>query len=272
MDARQQHFSHQETPCRVLIIEDDKEVSTVLRRQLMDVERERRVQFQVEVTNNILEAVNQAEKNSTDIFIVDLGLHDPMKRDRLPSRSIGLKYIPVILSLCNSGLIVYSSEDRDAFFEQLMKVGVDDYIQKSDNHVFVIEKIIALWRRIVSVRSASLQFQHGSLRSFLIDKWRFTIGSKIVTNEVGQEESISITEHELLAHLVLSEHNIINQESIAAFVLKRPDSNSEEVRKSTENLLYRIRKKFGSNVISYCGGGTYKGNFIQALSPSETST
>jgi DNA-binding response OmpR family regulator len=252
---------YHQSPCKVLIVEDEGEVSAVLSRYLAQSQVERRIKFEISITDNIIEAVKLAERNSIDIFIVDLGLDDPLNKDR-NDRNVGLRYVPVIASSSDAGIIIYSSEEKNDFFEQLLKVGVDDYIQKSDPYSFVVEKVIALWRRIISVRREVFRFRQGHIRTFLVGQWRFTVGDKVVINESGQKQTLSITEHELLKHLVLSDGNSIDQESISAFVLKRPDYNSYEVKKSIENLIYRLRKKFGDDIILH-SGGMYTSNLVR---------
>lgn len=243
--------------CRVLIVEDDREVAEPLRRQITALAAKGRFEFDVSTTDDILVALDRAQNAGIDIFVVDLGLQDPENNSRI-SPNVGLKYLPHLATYNNVGIIVYSSEDRNAYYEKLIDAGVDDYIQKTDPIEYVTKKIIALWRRAIAVRSDALQFTTGFERRFQIGSWRFTVGIQRIEGPDGASIHLGLTEHELLKCLCLAVDNTLSEDEIGAFAFKRTDFANIELRKSLENLIYRIRKKIGGKYIVYIGGGRYR--------------
>ena len=248
-----------DTPCRVLIVEDDFEIAEVLRRLLSNEERNRRFFFDVKITSSAKDAEKAAVENSADVFVIDLGLEDENQTGRSNS-AIGLRLLPRLLKYPNAGIIVYSTEDKRVFYEQVMKIGVDDFIQKTDPSEYVVEKIIAVWRRTISVRNEITHNLSGFGRKFKIGDWDFIVGNQMLLNEFGEKRELGITEHEFLKHLALAADHTIDADALMTFVLRKKRVYDEVDDKALENLIYRLRKKLGTDTIVYAGGGKYKAN------------
>jgi DNA-binding response OmpR family regulator len=241
--------------CRVIIVEDQAAIAEQLRAKLFETGRKRGFFFDISATADVRQAALRVENKNTDIFIVDLGLEKP-SQPGVSWPSVGLALIAKILERSNSaGIIVYSQEPRDRYYTHLLEAGVDDYIEKIDPPEFVVEKVIAVWRRAISVRNDALYFEGGYGKAFMIGDWYFTVGDQSISNSLGDRVNLSVTEHEFLKHLVLSTDNSIDLEELATFVLRKKDYELGEVRKAFDNLKYRLTKKLkDSNVIFYSRG------------------
>jgi DNA-binding response OmpR family regulator len=245
------------TSCRVLIVEDEDAVAQVLRRILGDFEKRRGIRFDVRVTSSSERARELADARNVDIFVVDLGLPDE-SRSREVSPNVGVRLLTHLTRNPNCGIIVYSAEAKSAFFQLTMKIGIDDFIEKTDPAEYVVEKIIAVWRRILSARIERSNLEKHRGRSFRIGEWYFTIGNQTLANLDGEERNIGITEHEFLKHLVLSRDHSIDIEGLMLFVVRRKEPDEETYKKTMENLVYRLRKKLGDSFkLTYAGQGRY---------------
>jgi DNA-binding response OmpR family regulator len=228
--------------CRVLIVEDNEEVAIVLKRLLEEAEKQRRIRFDVSITSSVIESQARSDSRVVDIFVVDLGLPDEKALGRT-SANVGMRLLSILADKSDCGIIVYSVEAKSAFFQLTMRIGIDDFIEKTDPSEFVVEKIIAVWRRILSARIERSNLEKNRGRSFRIGEWVYTIGKQVLVNVSGNKSEVGITEHEFLKYLVLAHDHSIDFEGLRLFVTRRADSDGEADKKTLENLVYRLRKK-----------------------------
>jgi DNA-binding response OmpR family regulator len=255
-----------DAPCRVLIVEDDIEVAKTLQRLLFEVSKTRPFFFDVTITESAIEAAQRSASRDIDIFIVDLKLENESRPGQF-SETVGMRLIPKIIDMSGAGIIVYSAEEKSRFYDQLLKIGADDYIQKTNAPSDVIEKLVAVWRRILSVRNEAMHLHVGHGRTFRVGNWTFTIGNRNLSNSSGEECKVGITEHELLKHLALSTDHSVDAHAAGLFVLRRALNDDYDGRKTLENLVYRLRNKLGDEIIVHTGGGRYMAPLITAMLP-----
>ena len=134
---------------QILVVDDDAEVSAVVRRLLVELEKARPFRADVTCALSARQALEFANKRKFDIFVVDLKLPD-RESDRDPRAAVGRRLLSLLIQKPNSGIIVYSSEPKDRKAGEYLLLGADDFIQKTDGSEFLVEKIYALWRRVKS--------------------------------------------------------------------------------------------------------------------------
>jgi len=245
------------SPCRVLIVEDNEAVAVVLKRHLVEAEKRRGIRFDVSITSSAQDANELAKARAVDIFVVDLGLPDEKQFGNV-STNVGLRLLPFLTCNPECGIIVYSAEAKSAFFQLTMEIGIDDYIEKTDPSEFVVEKIISVWRRILSARIERSNLEKNRGRSFRIGEWIYTIGNQTLRASSGVKRDVGVTEHEFLKYLVLSQDHSIDVQGLRLFVTRRSDSDDETDKKTMENTIYRLRRKLGPTFkLTYQGKGVY---------------
>jgi len=117
---------------RVLIVEDDPELRSVLSRSL------REEGFDVDTVANGGDVLARTEKGLPDIFVIDIGLPDADGRDVCQAlRARGIE-VPVLFLTARDAVV-----DRVAGFD----AGGDDYVAKPFALVELVARIQALLRR-----------------------------------------------------------------------------------------------------------------------------
>jgi DNA-binding response OmpR family regulator len=253
----------------ILLVEDDPQVMEFLRRSLHELERTRVFHPNVTRAGTAREALDLANQREFDIFVVDLKLPDrtPDEEDRT---AVGRRLLAQLVQKKHSGIIVYSSESRERNSHELILLGADDYIQKTDNTEFLVDKIFSLWRRVQSVKVDTRLGRHGASPRYWINGFLFEPGAQVLTDEEGYRYKLGVTEHELIKNLVRSKDNVLDFEQFAAFVLRR---NTYVDHRTFENVIYRLRRKLGDRFqLDHIGGGRFKLQGVRlAHSPEEAA-
>jgi DNA-binding response OmpR family regulator len=269
-----QHAQTWEPIPQVLIVEDDLHYAFLLRKALQEIDPAyKSAQFDVRVTPDPVEALQFAERDAIDIFVVDLKFRDKNDPENDDAK-IGKQLVKSIQEKTNAGLIVHTSEPADESRPELIELGADDYIEKMSRdgdyrvdlgiHQIIKGKLIALWRRVQLLRpSTSILYRHFD-RLFLVGSYRFTIGSRLLIGDDGREVKLSATEHALLRHFCTIDGHAVDREQFNFAILRR-DKDTEDRR--LDNVIYRLRAKLGStlNIVSD-RAGTYKLLDVQEIS------
>ena len=250
---------------RILIVEDDLRYAVALMRVLRESDPTfPAVRFEVDITPDPLVAIEHADKDDTDIYIVDLKFPDE-KSPLVGDQNIGKELVQKILERTNAGLIVHSSMPAEENAAQMLVLGADDYIQKAsreggtrevrEGNLVKIEelglqeiikaKVLAVWRRVQLTRPAQFRDIAHTDRMFSIGAWRFRIGSRDLENDKGERIRISATEHALLRYLCTVESHEVDAETVNLEILGRPPS---ERYKRVDNYIYRLRNRLGPSV------------------------
>lgn len=159
---------------RVLIVEDDPDLRSVLARSL------REEGFEIDTVGSGAEVLERVDSKVPDIFVIDIGLPDADGRDVCQAlRARGIE-TPVLFLTARDALV-----DRVAGFD----AGGDDYVSKPFALVELVARLQALLRRT----GASGALEVSGLR---LDPVSHSVSSG------GTEVSLTPTEFRLLALLL----------------------------------------------------------------------
>jgi len=208
--------------------------------------------FEVDVTADPSVALEHAERDDIDIYIVDLKFRNAGLED---DAEIGKSLVKEIHSKAHAGLIVHTTVPAEIEAVELLLMGADDYIEKMSRdgdytsnrgvHQIIRAKIISVWRRVQLIRPATAKtFVHWD-RAFRIGDWLFVSGFEELTHPSGQRLKISATEHAFLRHLCTVEDNEIDRPTFNVSILGRKHSDKD---KRMDNFIYRLRLKLGPSV------------------------
>lgn len=119
---------------RVLIIEDEKSVSSFLEKHFIDQG------FNVKICENGKEGIQGARDNRYEIIILDLGLPDMS----------GLEVLLKIREWGNTPVIILTANDSDEEKVRALESGADDYLTKPFSINELKARLIAITRRTLN--------------------------------------------------------------------------------------------------------------------------
>lgn len=206
---------------RLLLVEDDKELNQRLYQQLS------REGFAVDVAENGVDAEFMGDEEPYDVIVLDLGLPLRSGLDVLKNWRRKENQVPVIVLTA-----------RDAWHERIdgFKAGADDYLGKPFHVEELIVRIQALIRRSHKMAGENL---HSC--GLILDEER-----QQVTNEHGEDISLTGTEFRLLRYFMLHPNRILTKSRLTEHVYEQDfdrDSNLIEV------YVRHLRKKLGNDRI-----------------------
>jgi len=206
---------------RLLLVEDDKELSKSLQEELIHKG------FAVDVTDNGIDAEFMGDEESYDIVILDLGLPQRSGLEVLSNWRNKENKLPVIILTA-----------RDSWHERIdgFKAGADDYLGKPFHVEELIMRIQALVRRTHDMTGQSLQ----------CDKFKLDEDyQQLIIN--GQETvQLTGTEFRLLRYFMLNPGKVLSKTRLIEHVYDQDfdkDSNLIEV------YIRRLRDKLGKEYI-----------------------
>jgi DNA-binding response OmpR family regulator len=214
---------------RLLLVEDDKQLSMPLKQQLT------RAGFAVDVADNGVDGEFMGSEEPYDAVILDLGLPQRSGLDVLKHwRAAGNK-VPVIVLTA-----------RDAWYERVdgFKAGADDYLGKPFHNEELIARVNALIRRAHQKPGGELA-QSG----LVLDEGRQT-----VSTADGKVVDLTGTEFRLLRLFMLHPGKILSKSKIAEHVY---DFDSEKDSNVIEVYVKRLRQKLGKEFIQTRRGQGY---------------
>lgn len=171
-----------------------------------------------------------------DIVVVDLRLTPPFD-----STDEGKDLIAWVAdSNTMAGIIVHTDQPESVDAPDCLAIGADDYITKPANTGMIEERVRAVWRRVHLVRSRRDSL--GNSHVFDIGGWRYFPAERNVTTPNGISYRLTLSEHQLIEHLIRAEGHIITPGAFNIFVLER---NAEAADRRLDNIVYRLRKKLG---------------------------
>ena len=214
---------------RILLVEDDIDLSTPLKQQLV------KAGFVVDVADNGVDGEFMGGENPYDAVVLDLGLPRRPGLDVLKNwRTAGVK-VPVIILTA-----------RDAWHERVdgFKAGADDYLGKP----FHTEELLA---RISSLIRRAHQQAGGVLENsgLVLDEQRQT-----VTTPLGEAIALTGTEFRLLRLFMLHSGKILTKSRITEHVY---DFDSDKDSNVIEVYVKRLRQKLGKEYIQTRRGQGY---------------
>jgi DNA-binding response OmpR family regulator len=203
-----------------------------------------RVGFNIEIITNPNDIQRYVKDDVIDIYVVDLKLKTSL--DAPEDKELGAEIVRQIhQSPSHAGVIVYSSEPIGSQLPESLNDGADDYIIKGTDPAIIQAKVEALWRRVQKIRPSLMSAFAHTNRVFEIGRWHFVVGSRELTDELGQRVRISPTEHAFLSHIVAIDNHEIDREHFNIHVLGREVFHDD---RRLDNLVSRLRSKLGDSL------------------------
>lgn len=214
---------------RILLVEDDADLSAPLKQQLA------KAGFAVDVADNGVDGEFMGGENPYDTVVLDLGLPRRSGLDVLKNwRAAGVK-VPVIILTA-----------RDAWHERVdgFKAGADDYLGKPFHTEELLARINALIRRAHQQAGGVLENS-----GLALDEQRQT-----VTTSQGETIELTGTEFRLLRLFMLHSGKILTKSRITEHVY---DFDSDKDSNVIEVYVKRLRQKLGKEYIQTRRGQGY---------------
>ena len=206
---------------RLLLVEDDAELSQSLQQQL------KKEGFAVDVADNGIDAEFMGDEEPYDAIIIDLGLPQRPGLEVLKNWRQRDNKVPVIVLTA-----------RDAWHERVdgFKAGADDYLGKPFHTEELLVRILALVRRNNNMAGDSLKSS-----GLVLDEER-----QQVSLNSGEPIELTGTEFRLLRYFMLHPDKILTKTRLTEHVYDQSfdkDSNLIEV------YVRHLRKKIGTERI-----------------------
>ncbi len=201
---------------KILMIEDDEELATLLQSRLM------KSQIDTTVALTPLDGLKLFQENSYDLLILDLSL--PQMDGLEICRSVRQESnIPIIISSARSDM-----RDKTVGFAN----GVDDYLSKPYNPDELLFRIEAIMRRIhpESAKKRKLFERDESAREIIKESLPL---------------KLSPAEYEVVSYMMQKERSAISREEM---LLNIASIHYESSLKSIDVMMGRIRQKIGDDM------------------------
>ncbi len=215
---------------RLLLIEDDAELSRNLRKNL------EQAGFAVDLADNGIDGEFMGKTEPYDLIILDLGLPQRNGLEVLKNwRHAGLSMLVLILTA------------RDEWHERVegFRIGADDYLGKP----FHVEELVA---RINALIHRSKQQNSGSI----IKAGELVLDEEYQTVSDGHEMKLELTgtEFRLLRYFMLNPGKIISKTTLTEHVY---DYDSDKDSNVIEVYINKLRQKLGKQRIETRWGQGY---------------
>jgi two-component system KDP operon response regulator KdpE len=179
---------------RVLVVEDDREIRTLIQSAL-SVEG-----FEVRTAVSVSEATAMLQHASPDVVLLDLGLPD----------GDGLDLVLMLRRLGALPILVISARHQEAEKVKLLDAGADDYLTKPFSVSELLARIrVALRHRGTALSPSASLHEHDGLRVDL---------EKRLVSVDDEGIHLTPTEYKLLARLVRSAGKVVTHRQLLADV------------------------------------------------------
>jgi two-component system KDP operon response regulator KdpE len=179
---------------RVLVIEDDREIRTLVQSALA-LEG-----FEVQTAVTLSEASALLQHSPPDLVILDLGLPD----------GDGLQLVQQVRRQSSLPIVVVSARHQEAQKIALLDAGADDYLSKP----FSVAELLARMRVALRHRGTALA---AAVTEHVLDDLRVDLVTRTVTRD-GLPVHLTPTEFKLLACLVRSAGRVLTHRQLLADV------------------------------------------------------
>lgn len=218
---------------KLLIIEDDKEISTFLKANLSNSG------FVVDATMSGQSGLNMAQENIYDLIILDLNLPDMNGQHICQELRRTGKMMPILVLSANSQI-----KDKTELLDQ----GADDYMIKPFSYEELVARLNALARRPKEISNEII-----SIQDLKLDKQKQTV------YRANKEIYLTRKEFLLLDHLMSHPNTVISRGEIMEHVW---DMEADIFSKTIETHILNLRKKIDTNrrhpLIKTISGRGYK--------------
>jgi len=179
---------------RVLVVEDDREIRTLVQSALT-VEG-----FEVHSAVTLSEAAALLQHRPPDVIVLDLGLPD----------GEGLQLVQEVRRHSSVPIVVVSARHQEAQKIELLDAGADDYLTKP----FSVAELLARIRVALRHRGTALA---AAVTVHALDDLRVDLAAHTVTRD-GEPVHLTPTEFNLLARLVRSAGKVVTHRQLLADV------------------------------------------------------
>jgi DNA-binding response OmpR family regulator len=230
--------AYREKVARILVVEDDIDVRTVLVRELSD----RR--HTVRSVTGALEALREVASNPPDAVILDLGLPD----------LDGYEALKMLRAISQVAVIVATARDDEGEIVRVLRAGADDYMVKP----FSVEQLDA---RL----SAVLRRAQGSQESTIVEVGGLRID--IVRREVTLDtRPVDLTrrEFDLLVFLASRQGQVVSRNDLRTHVWRQPYGDDQTI----DVHLSWLRRKLGETAAAPRYLHTVRGVGFKLVAPA----
>ncbi|KQO04507.1 response regulator transcription factor [Paenibacillus sp. Leaf72] len=205
---------------RVLIAEDEREISDLLKKYL---DREL---YKVDVAENGEEALCMFDKNSYNLVILDL----------MMPKVDGIEVCRRLRNKTNVPILMLTAKDNEVEKILGLSIGADDYITKPFSINEVVARVKALIRRFLILGSDGHSYEKTMIRfkGISIDLKKYTV------NIAGEEISLTAKEFELLKFFISHPEQVFTKTQLFRNVW---DSNYIEDDNTVMVHIRKLRKK-----------------------------
>jgi len=220
-------------PIKLLIIEDDKEISAFLKTSL------NRYEFLVKTARTGQAGLNLIKNNNYQLIIIDLGLPDLTGDKVCQIIREHQKMMPIL---------IISGDERMSSKTKLLNLEADDYLTKPFSLEELIARIEALLRRPPKIDPATVKISDIELN------WQ-----KQIVKRGDQELYLTRKEFLLLEYLIRHANSVISRTEIMEHIW---NNNADIFSKTIETHIFSLRKKIDNNrikpLINTVSGRGYK--------------
>ncbi len=214
----------------ILIVDDDPEVTNVLKKYLEDDG------YAIHVAANAAESRAVVSQKSFDLILLDMILPD----------ADGLSLMGELKSQQKIPIIVVSGK-TDATDRIIgLELGADDYVTKPFHMRELSARIKSVIRRTVLVaeKSQEAEKSNGKAEVFSFGNWIMNCGKYEVSNDAGESMLLTSGEFELLRVLINSPNRVLKREQL--FEMTR-GMDCDSYDRAIDIQIGRLRKKLSDD-------------------------
>ncbi len=207
----------------VLVVEDDLQLAKIVKK-ILETKN-----FEVEIIDDGLEAVERIKEKSFDLYLIDINV----------PRISGLEVVKYIRELYNDGFIVMITASVDEYyFEKAYEYGCDDYIKKP----FHVKELEVRVKHLLNKEN-----------SFKFDNYEFRFDDDELFKN-GERINLRKKEKRLLHILLKNINRTVYNQKIIDYVWEGEKKDNYPLRQ----LINEIRKKFDKDYIKTVVGIGYR--------------
>lgn len=206
-------------PCRLLIVDDDRELRETLAEQLALTG-----EFEIVGDDTATAAIERCKTERVDLVIMDVGLPDLDGRDAVRViRRQGFR----------SPVIMLTAQASESDTVQGLESGANDYVVKPFKFAVLLARIRAQLR----------QHQASEDALFQIGPYTFKPGAKLLVSDKGSKLKLTEKETAILRFLYRAGQEVVSRDVLLAEVW---GYNAGVTTHTLETHIYRLRQKIES--------------------------
>jgi DNA-binding response OmpR family regulator len=201
---------------RLLVVDDDKDLSDALAEQLALHD-----EFEVSTAGTAAEALACVKAGRTDLVVMDVGLPDMDGREAVKLMRRGGFRGPVVM---------LTGQGSDADTVLGLEAGANDYVSKPFKFAVLLARIRAQLR----------QYEASEDAVFQIGPYTFRPGSKLLTTDKGSKLKLTEKETAILRYLYRAGQAVVGRDTLLQEVW---GYNAAVTTHTLETHIYRLRQK-----------------------------